>query len=71
MSLLFYVGKRRQKPLRLQRYEEILIYANKFAKKCTRRIFLYGRSYVPHGSFRSDCQVKAILHGKTDEAAEE
>ncbi len=33
MSLLFYVGKRRQKPLRVQRYEEILEYANKLAKK--------------------------------------
>ena len=32
MSLLFYVGKRRQKPLRLQRYNKYLIYANKKCK---------------------------------------
>ena len=29
--------------------------------------FVYGRSNVPHCSFRSNCQVKAILHGVIDE----
>ncbi len=32
------------------------------------RILVYGRSNTPRGSFRSDCQVKAILHGTTDKA---
>jgi hypothetical protein len=32
------------------------------------RIVVYGRSNTPRGSFRSDCQVKAILHGKPDKA---
>ena len=33
-----------------------------------RRILVYGRSDVPHCSSRSKCQVKALLHGKMNEA---
>ena len=33
-----------------------------------REMLVYGRSIAPRGSFRSDCQVKAILHRTMDKA---
>ena len=37
-------------------------------QRISRRILVYGRSIAPRGSFRSDCQVKAILHGTNEES---
>ena len=45
--LLFNVGKRRQKPLRVQRYNKYLIYANLFAKYMQTRIKLREKDEDP------------------------
>ncbi len=53
-----------------------MTYANKKEKrpqKCDRNAqegaeWSLGRSNAPRGSFRSKCQVKALLHGKMNKA---